>query len=78
MTSIIENKKSLKDMSPGHRAIGLQWVLKLENNEEGEVVKHKTSLVAKRYVQKQGVDFEFVFVPVARLESVRLLSTTWT
>jgi hypothetical protein len=29
--------------------------------------------VAKGYVQQQGVDFDEVFAPVARLESVRLL-----
>ena len=60
-------------MSPGHRAIGLKWVFKLKRNEEGEVVKHKARLVAKSYVQKQGVDFEEVFALVARLEFVRLL-----
>ena len=60
-------------MPPGHRAIGLTWVFKLNRNKEREVVKHKARLVAKGYVQKQGVDFEEVFTPVARLESVRLL-----
>ena len=74
MTSITENKTwSLEDMSPGHRAIGLKWFFKLKHNEEGEVMKHKTQLVAKGYVQKQWVDFEEVFAAVARLESVHLL-----
>ena len=36
-------------------------------------MKNKARLMAKGYVQKQGVDFEEVFAPVARLESVRLL-----
>ena len=36
-------------------------------------MKHKARQVAKGYVQKQGVDFEEVFAPVARLESIRLL-----
>ena len=36
-------------------------------------MKHKACLVAKGYVQKQGVDFEEVFAPVARLESIHLL-----
>ena len=36
-------------------------------------MKHKAHLAAKGYIQKQGVDFEEVFTPVARLESVRLL-----
>ena len=57
-------------MPPGHRAIGFKWVFKLKRNEKGEVVTH---IVAKSYVQKQGVDFEEVFAPVARLEFVRLL-----
>ena len=74
MTSITENQTwSLEDMPPRHRAIGLKWVFKLKRNEKEEVVKHKTRLVAKGYVQKQGVDFEEVFALVARLESVRLL-----
>ena len=57
----------------GHRPIGLKWVFKLKRNEEGEVVKHKARLVAKDYVQKQGVDFKEVFAPMARLKSIRLL-----
>ena len=35
--------------------------------------KHKARLVAKEYVQEKGVDFEEVFVPVAKMESMRLL-----
>ena len=50
--------------TPSHRA---QMGLQTEAHEKGEVVKHKACLVAKGYVQKQGVDFEEVFAPVARL-----------
>ena len=60
-------------MPPGHRAVGLKWVFKLKRNEEGEVVKHKARLMAKDYVQKQGVDFEEVFALVVRLKYIRLL-----
>ncbi|KAF0929441.1 hypothetical protein E2562_021546 [Oryza meyeriana var. granulata] len=42
-------------------------------NAAGEVIKHKARLVAKGYVQQPGVDFDEVFAPVARIESVRLL-----
>nr|GFC38392.1 uncharacterized mitochondrial protein AtMg00820-like [Tanacetum cinerariifolium] len=35
--------------------------------------KNKSHLVAKGYAQKEGVDFEESFAPVARLEAVRLL-----
>jgi hypothetical protein len=37
------------------------------------VIKHKARLVAKGYVQRAGVDFDEVFAPVTRLDSVWLL-----
>jgi transposase InsO family protein len=74
MTSIESNGTwRLESLPPGHRPIGLKWVFKLKKNSAGEVVKYKARLVAKGYVQQPGVDFEEVFAPVARIESVRLL-----
>lgn len=63
----------LSDLPLGHKPIGLKWVFKLKRNSEGEVVKHKARLVAKGYVQKQDIDFEEVFAPVARLDTIRML-----
>jgi hypothetical protein len=63
----------LTDLHPGRRAIDLKWVFKVKRDEKGSVVKHKTRLVVKGYSQQQGVDYEEVFAPVARLEAVRLL-----
>lgn len=37
------------------------------------VIKHKVRLVARGFSQRQGVDFDEVFAPVARMETVRLL-----
>ena len=48
-------------------------MFKVKKDPAGNVVKHKARLVAKGYAQKQGVDFDEVFAPVARLETVRLL-----
>nr|GFB87813.1 retrovirus-related Pol polyprotein from transposon TNT 1-94 [Tanacetum cinerariifolium] len=36
------------------------------------VIRNKSRLVAKGYAQKEGIDFEESFAPVARLEAVRL------
>jgi hypothetical protein len=63
----------LADLPQGHRAITLKWVYKLKRNEAGEIVKHKARLVARGFVQQEGVDFDKVFAPVARMEFVRLL-----
>jgi hypothetical protein len=48
-------------------------VYKVKKNVTGEVIKHKVRLVTKGYAQQPGVDFDEVFTPVARIESVRLL-----
>nr|GFA65214.1 integrase, catalytic region, zinc finger, CCHC-type, peptidase aspartic, catalytic [Tanacetum cinerariifolium] len=41
-------------------------------NQQNTVIRKKSRLVAKGYAQKEGVDFEESFAPVARLEAVRL------
>jgi hypothetical protein len=72
MESIEKNRTwELVKLPVGKEPIGLKWVYKLKKNSDGEVVKYKARLVAKGYVQKYGIDFEEVFAPVARLDTVR-------
>ena len=72
--SIEKNKTwTLTKLPTGHKPIGLKWVFKIKKNADGEVIKHKARLVAKGYVQKHGIDFEEVFAPVARLDTVKLI-----
>ena len=40
---------------------------------EGNVITYKARLVAKGYRQKQGVDYEETFSPIAMLKSIRIL-----
>jgi hypothetical protein len=61
------------DLPRGQKAIGLKWVFKLKKDAAGNVVKHKARLIAKGYAHKEGVDYDEVFAPVARLETVRVL-----
>nr|GFA08222.1 retrovirus-related Pol polyprotein from transposon TNT 1-94 [Tanacetum cinerariifolium] len=49
-----------------------QIIWKNKRDEENTVIRNKSRLVAKGYAQKEGVDFEESFAPVARLETVRL------
>nr|GFB51225.1 hypothetical protein [Tanacetum cinerariifolium] len=55
--------------------INLKWLWKNKRDEENTVIRNKSRLVAKGYVQKEGFDFEESFAPVARLEAVRLFIT---
>ncbi|WVZ93487.1 LOW QUALITY PROTEIN: hypothetical protein U9M48_039462 [Paspalum notatum var. saurae] len=72
-TRLRRTARELADLPRGHRAITLKWVFKLKRDEAGAIIKHKARLVARGFVQQEGIDFDDAFAPVARMESVRLL-----
>nr|GEU91439.1 retrovirus-related Pol polyprotein from transposon TNT 1-94 [Tanacetum cinerariifolium] len=43
-----------------------------KKDERGIVVRNKARLVAQRHTQEEGIDYEVVFTPVARIEAIRL------
>jgi hypothetical protein len=53
----------------------VKLVFKVKRDEHGAVSKHKACLVVKGYAQQHGIDYDEVFIPVAQLDSVRLLIT---
>jgi hypothetical protein len=63
----------LVDPPPGCKLIGKKCVWKNKEGEKGEVVRKRSRLVAQRYSQKEGIDYEETFSPVARLEAIRIL-----
>ncbi|GJT97782.1 ribonuclease H-like domain-containing protein [Tanacetum coccineum] len=63
---------TLVDLPYGNRAIGTKWVYRNKKDDRGIVVRNKTRLVAHGYTQKEGIDYDEVFAPVARIEAIRL------
>jgi hypothetical protein len=55
------------------KPIGTKWVWKNKEGEKGEVVRNKSRLVAQGFSQKEGIDYEETFPPVAHLEVIRIL-----
>ncbi|GJV34202.1 putative ribonuclease H-like domain-containing protein [Tanacetum coccineum] len=49
----------------------LQFKLQ-KKDERGIVVRNKARLVAQGYTQEEGIDYDEVFSPVARIEAIRL------
>nr|GFA45691.1 retrovirus-related Pol polyprotein from transposon TNT 1-94 [Tanacetum cinerariifolium] len=52
--------------------IGTKWVLKNKKDERGIVIRNKARLVAQGHTQEEGIDYDEVFAPVARIEAIRL------
>jgi hypothetical protein len=78
MHEVLENFErkqvwELVDSQPGCKPIGRKWVSKNKEGENGEVVRNKSRLVAQGYSQKEGIDYEETFAPVACLEAIRIL-----
>ncbi|GJY02249.1 putative ribonuclease H-like domain-containing protein [Tanacetum coccineum] len=63
---------TLVDLPHGKRAIGIKWVYKNKKDERGIVIRNKARLVAQGYTQEEGIDYDKVFVLVARIEAIRL------
>ncbi|GJS61867.1 putative ribonuclease H-like domain-containing protein [Tanacetum coccineum] len=59
--SQMEPNKTLVDLPYGKKAISTKWVF-----------RNKVRLVAQGHRQEEGIDYDEVFAPVARIEAIRL------
>nr|GEV52151.1 retrovirus-related Pol polyprotein from transposon TNT 1-94 [Tanacetum cinerariifolium] len=59
-------------LEPTSKASSFGDIYKIKLDEYGDVLKNKARLVAKGYRQEEGIDFEESFVPVARIEAIRI------
>ncbi|GKF25705.1 copia protein, partial [Tanacetum coccineum] len=62
----------LVDFPYGNKAIRTKWVYRNKKDERGVVVRNKARLVAQGYRQKEGIDYDEVFAPMATIESIRI------
>ncbi|GJU04324.1 putative ribonuclease H-like domain-containing protein [Tanacetum coccineum] len=62
----------LVDLPKGHKAIGTKWVYRNKKDERGIVIRNKARLVAQGHTQEEGIDYDEVFAPVARIEAIRI------
>jgi hypothetical protein len=63
----------LVEPPPNCKPIGTKWVWKNKDGENGEVVRNKLRLVAQGYSEKERMDYEETFAPVACLEAIKIL-----
>ncbi|GKC94298.1 putative ribonuclease H-like domain-containing protein [Tanacetum coccineum] len=68
----IQKVWTLVDLPSGKKAIGTKWVYRNKKDKRGIVVRNKARLVAQEYKEEEGIDYDEVFAPVARVEAIRL------
>lgn len=72
MDSIEQNEVyEVTALPQGRKTIKCKWVYDLKRDSESKLVMYKARLAAKGFTQSQGVDYQEVFSPVARFETLR-------
>nr|GEZ60597.1 ribonuclease H-like domain-containing protein [Tanacetum cinerariifolium] len=61
---------TLVDFPNGKRAIGTKWFFRNKKDKIGIVVRNKARLVAQGYTQEEGIDYDKIFAPIARIEAI--------
>ncbi|KAJ9547221.1 hypothetical protein OSB04_019764 [Centaurea solstitialis] len=73
LAEFIRNNVWLLVPRPRKRTIiGSKWIFRNKLDEIGTIIRNKARLVAQGYRQKEGIDYDETFAPMARLEAIRL------
>ena len=61
------------DLPKGKTPVGCRWVFSLKCKSDGSLDRHKARLVAQGYTQTYDIDYEEIFAPIAKLNTIRIL-----
>ena len=74
LLSIVENEVWHEDDMPqGIKPLTTKWVFKIKRGEHGQIIKFKARLCVRGFEQEHGIDYEEIFSPVMRHNSLRTL-----
>ncbi|CAM9939060.1 unnamed protein product, partial [Ascophyllum nodosum] len=65
--------KVLDGLPEGEKVIGSRWVLSYESNKDGNITKTKARLMAKGFMQREGVNYLQTSAPTPAGASVKTM-----
>ena len=57
----------------GKYDVNSKWIYKIKHAADGSIEKYKARFMAHGFSQKEGIDYEETFAPIARYTSIRLV-----
>ena len=57
----------------GKSIVSSKWIFKIKHAADGSIEKYKARFVAIGFSQKEGIDYEETFAPVARYTPIRII-----
>nr|GEX64187.1 copia protein [Tanacetum cinerariifolium] len=67
-----DEEADMNNMDTSHNYPSTKWVFQNKKDERGIMIRNKARLVAQGHTQEEGIDYDEVFAPVARIEAIRL------
>ena len=63
----------LVELPKGAKAIGCKWVFKTKRDLLGNIERYKARLIAKGFIQDEGIDYTETFSPVSKKDYLRII-----
>jgi hypothetical protein len=72
--SIMKNEVwEIVPRSKNKDGVSYRWLFKIKHAADGSIEKYKARFVSRGFSQKEGIDYEETFAPVARYTSIRTI-----
>ena len=61
------------DIDPSWNLLSSKWVFKIKSDKHGNISRYRARLVARGFLQREGVDYGNIFSPVVRYSTIRIV-----